>query len=429
MTTLRSVAPKTLIKGKTISVRAEPSDPELAAYLRGLEQAPLMGPAEEVEVGLRILRLRREYWIRLLDYPPFLVALAESTEQNLTRDKLAAVPLDDLRRVAHAYQTRRTAAGRAAIRRAVESVAEAMAEVDPSCDVADMLAADIESLAGGITRGVTLDVRQPRQGSVPFARYVRDMRRTRLCLHEARREFARANLRLVVSMASRWRRSGRMSLADLIQEGNLGLMTAVDRFDPRKGFRFSTYAAWWIRHAINRALSDKGRAVRLPVHVIELQSKLAKIRREFEQEHRREPDADELAELADVPLDKVERFGRILLEQQTPPPQTDESGRVQGIEAIADDGPEASDTLDQGHLDDVLDRALDTLRPMEADILRMRFGLDGSESLTLREIGELYSLSRERIRQIQERALRKLRSELETEGFDEAPETYHAAFA
>src|SRR5690606_21726880 len=138
--------------------------------------------------------------------------------------------------------------------------------------------------------------------------------RVRVGLHQARREFARGNLRLVVTMAHRYKRNGRMPLSDLIQEGNVGLMTAVDRFDPGRGYRFSTYGTWWIRHAISRALSDKGRAVRIPVHVIELQAKLSRIRREFEHENRRSPDDMELSALADVSLDKVRRFGRVLVE-------------------------------------------------------------------------------------------------------------------
>jgi RNA polymerase primary sigma factor len=246
-------------------------------------------------------------------------------------------------------------------------------------------------------------------------------------LNAARAEFARANLRLVVSMAHRYRRSGRMSLADLIQEGNVGLLTAVDRFDPRRGFRFSTYGSWWIRHAISRALSDRGRAVRLPVHVIELQAKLSKIRREFEHQNGREPDVDELSSLADVPKEKVERLGRVLLERDTPRDDAHEASKPRGVDALADDDPAVDTRLESFELDGALQEALDTLRPMEAEILRLRFGLDGNEGHTLREIGEVYSLSRERIRQIQQRALDKLRASLVDEGFGSAPAEYAAA--
>lgn len=293
---------------------------------------------------------------------------------------------------------------------AVGAIARNMSSLDPSNVIADSIYADIEALADGRTEGVQINVRLPRRESVPFATYLQDVRRVRIGLHQARRHFARGNLRLVVTMAHRYKRNGRMPLGDLIQEGNVGLMTAVDRFDPSRGYRFSTYGTWWIRHAISRALSDKGRAVRIPVHVIELQAKLSRLRREFEHEHRRSPDDLELAALAEVPLDKVRRFGRVLVEQDTPMGLLDEG--ISGIEAISDVATEAESELDGRVVDESLLQAFDVLRPMEADILRMRFGLEGTEPKTLREIGQIYSLSRERIRQLQERALDKLRAEL-----------------
>jgi RNA polymerase primary sigma factor len=225
-----------------------------------------------------------------------------------------------------------------------------------------------------------------------------------------------ANLRLVVTMAGRYQASGRLSLADLIQEGNLGLMTAVDRFDPRRGFRFSTYGAWWIRHAIGRALSDTGRTVRLPTHVIELQIKVARARRAFELEHRREPDNAELAARLGVAVEQVDRLDRVLAEPQLGMTIGD-AERESPLDQLADEGTDAPSGLDRERLRDQMRSALAELDDSELDIVTKRFGLDGNDALTLREVGAIYHRSRERIRQLQEGALAKVRHALERRGF------------
>lgn len=397
----------------------------LDRYVRELEGEPLLSPEREIELATLIRHLRCAYWSALLDYPPFLEAILDRVQADVPARKVRSLPLAQTRKALYRYRHRQGRDLRTSLRRCTEAMASALAEADLSCNVADTVSADVEAVSHGRGDSAHFVVRRPRRDSTVFAEYLGAVSRGRWALHRARKEFARANLRLVLSMAQRWRNNGRMSFEDLVQEGNLGLMMAIDRFDPTRGFRFSTYAAWWIRHAINRALSDKGRAVRLPVHVIELQTKLSRLRREFEQRHHREPHAAELAELAGVPVDKVERFGRILLERHVSSTEQADTGRVCEMESIADDDqPEAGHAMDEHHLDAALERALDTLRPMEADILRMRYGLDDSPPMTLREVGDLYSLSRERIRQIQERALGKLRAELASEGFDEPPQRF-----
>ena len=231
----------------------------------------------------------------------------------------------------------------------------------------------------------------------------------------ARNEFVKANLRLVVSIARRFNH-GRMALADLIQEGNLGLMKAVERYDYRRGFRFSTYASWWIRHAISRALADKGREVRLPVHMIDAQHRLTKARRQLTGQLGRQPTTEELAAATQMPLDKVEKMRSWLLEQSISidKPVGDDEGRVLG-EVLED--PDREDVSPTGELEwealtaEVRD-LLHELRPIEADILRQRFGLGTEQELTLKEIGDKYNLSRERIRQLQEQALAKMRRAL-----------------
>lgn len=232
---------------------------------------------------------------------------------------------------------------------------------------------------------------------------------------EARNDFVRANLRLVVSIARRFNH-GRMALADLIQEGNLGLLKAVERYDYRRGFRFSTYASWWIRHAISRALADKGREVRLPVHMIDAQHRLTKARRMLTGQLGRNPTSEELAKATQMPIDKIEKMRSWLLEQSISidKPVGDDEGRTLGEVLEDPDREDLSPTQDlewEALTTEVRD-LLRELRPIEADILRQRFGLGTEQELTLKEIGDKYNLSRERIRQLQEQALAKMRRAL-----------------
>jgi RNA polymerase primary sigma factor len=232
---------------------------------------------------------------------------------------------------------------------------------------------------------------------------------------DARNDFVRANLRLVVSIARRFNH-GRMALADLIQEGNLGLLKAVERYDYRRGFRFSTYASWWIRHAISRALADKGREVRLPVHMIDAQHRLTKARRLLTGQLGRSPTSEELATATQMPLDKIEKMRSWLLEQSISldKPVGDDEGRTLGEVLEDPDREDLSPTQDlewEALTTEVRD-LLRELRPIEADILRQRFGLGTEQELTLKEIGDKYNLSRERIRQLQEQALGKMRRAL-----------------
>jgi RNA polymerase primary sigma factor len=212
-----------------------------------------------------------------------------------------------------------------------------------------------------------------------------------------------------------------MALADLIQEGNLGLIKAVERYDYRRGFRFSTYASWWIRHAISRALADKGREVRLPVHMIDAQHRLTKARRELTAKLGRQPTTEEIAGATNMPADKVEKMRSWLLEQSVSidKPVGDDEGRVLGEILEDPDREVASPTeeLEWEALTTEVSEVLRELRPIEADILRQRFGLGTEQELTLKEIGDKYNLSRERIRQLQEQALGKMRRALARRDF------------
>lgn len=356
-----------------------------------------MGAERELAAATELRSLRCRYWRRLLGVRPLFPAIFERIRAALG-DGLPGHVGDDLDD------------------KALSRLAEALVDVDPSCDLADRIAADVHALAAGGECG-ELDVkRRPRRDLL--RRESARLSSCRMAWSTARKEFIAANLRLVVAMARRFEASGRLPLADLIQEGNVGLMTATDRFDPRRGFRFSTYAAWWIRHAISRALSDTGRTVRLPVHIIELQIKLAKLRRDFELAHMRAPRAEELAALAGVPVEKITGLDRALFEP-TSPPRDGEDGALAGLDALPDSAlPDSASLLHRNHVQRELLAALDELEPNQLRILRMRYGLDGEEAMTLREVGESYSLSRERIRQLQEGALRVLRHALERRGFE-----------
>ncbi|MCB9715761.1 MAG: RNA polymerase sigma factor RpoD/SigA [Myxococcales bacterium] len=398
-------------------VAGEGFDSEIEPYFADLDRESLMDADQEREVAERILRLRGDYWERLLGYPPFLDAMLELVSGELRERGRESVTLARMVEASEVLKGRPRQDQRARAEAVRVAFAEEMADLDPSVEIADRIFADLECIDAGNAREASLQVRSPARGSTIFRRYLHAVRSARMALQVARQEMVRANLRLVVTMAHRYRRNGRLPLADLIQEGNLGLMTAVDRFDPRKGFRFSTYGSWWIRHAIGRALSDKGRAVRLPVHVVELQHKIARARREFEARQRRAPERAELAELVGVPEQKLERLERTLLQRDSSLDKATEEG-VAGIEVLPDESPGVDRLLHDNRLDEALQEALETLRPMEADILRHRFGLDGTTTMTLREVGEMHGLSRERIRQLQERALKKIRTQLQRHGFD-----------
>jgi len=226
--------------------------------------------------------------------------------------------------------------------------------------------------------------------------------------------FIKANLRLVISIA-RGFNIGYLPLPDLIGEGNEGLIIAVLRFDPGRGFRFSTYASWWIRHAIGRAMADKGRTIRLPVHMIEFAQEVNRKRRTLIERLGRLPTDEELAKAADCKVEKLALLRRGLYELRSldePLPGDDPDHTLGSV--LSEEAPDPPEwtTLVPGKDLALLKKALASLRGIEADVLRLRFGLDGAEELTLKAIGEKYRLSRERIRQLEQQGLEKLRERL-----------------
>jgi RNA polymerase primary sigma factor len=404
------------IKAVTRPVRAPDADDHLAAYFRQLAEHDLLSPEDERELSQGIEDTEILTWERVLSRPEVvghLLALVEpNLEQPVKFPKLEKV-LEDITaskrgRKDPKLAKRLTAAARET---AVQLRTLDLDRVHIDAVVRELFRARQAALAGEATWWTDATAKDAGQ-------YLDDVRQAHRDAMSLRDEFVRANLRLVVTMARRYDRGG-MPLADLIQEGNLGLMHAVSRFDYRRGLRFSTYACWWIRHAIGRALADKARAVRIPVHMLEAQQQLEKVRQALVGELGRPPTPQELAKAARVPLAKLNQMHRYIMGQpmSLDRPVHDDDDRSFGDTMADPDSEEHSpaDNLTTQTLTSQVKRLLHYLSPIEADVLTKRFGLGDDEERTFREIGDQYHLSRERIRQIQNSALDKLKRALERE--------------
>ena len=397
-------------------MRSPDADDHLAAYFRQLAEHELLTPEDERELSQGIEDTEVLTWERVFARPEVCAALLALVEPNLETpmkfpklQKAADDQLASKKARKDPKLTKKLAA--AAKETAAKLRTLDLDRVHIDAVVREIYRAREAALAGSETwwtEGASKDA----------GLYVDEVRQAHRDAAALRDEFVRANLRLVVTMARRYDRGG-MPLADLIQEGNLGLMHAVSRFDYRRGLRFSTYACWWIRHAIGRGLADKARAVRIPVHMLEAQQQLEKVRQHLIGDLGRPPTPQELAKAARVPLAKLNQMHRYIMGQpmSLDRPVHDDDDRSFGDTMADPDTEEHSPAQEMttATLTTQIKRLLHHLSPIEADVLTKRFGLGDDEERTFREIGDQYHLSRERIRQIQNSALDKLKRALERE--------------
>ena len=249
-------------------------------------------------------------------------------------------------------------------------------------------------------------------GRIPLLTFDQELELAKRILNndeEARQQLAESNLRLVVSIAKKYVGRGMLFL-DLIQEGNMGLIKAVEKFDYTKGFKFSTYATWWIKQAITRAIADQARTIRIPVHMVETINKLIRTSRHLLQQLGREPTPEEIAQEMEIPVEKVVEIQKIAQDPvslETPIGEEDDSHLGDFIQD--DDSPAPHDSAAYTLLREQLEEVMNTLTPREAKVLKLRFGLEDGKSRTLEEVGKEFQVTRERIRQIEAKALRKLR--------------------
>jgi RNA polymerase primary sigma factor len=386
-------------------------DATLARYMSELAGYELLGRDDEIRLAQEVERLEISYWQTLLGMPRAFEALEPVIRGKLEEPDTATDLVAVGRTVRAARAPDASKPARSRYTRAVERAATQLRALDIHREAAKAAHEAAQEFADSPQAG-----RSTKGGHTKAVdSYLSEIDSARRAQQMAKDRFVAANLRLVVSMARRYAREGRMPLADLIQEGNLGLMKAVERFDHRRGFRFSTYASWWIRHALTRGLADKGRLVRLPVHALETRTRLARATRKLTCRTGAAPTLAELAAetgLAPEKLTAVEELSTEAPFSLDAPVGGDNDRTFLDMLRYEDQTSAEDSVVSESHKES-LSSLMGELSPFEAQILRYRYGFDGGEERTLKEIGQMYNLSRERIRQIQACALAKMRARVE----------------
>jgi RNA polymerase primary sigma factor len=399
--------PETLEATEATAREDEPQS-FLAMYFRDMAELDVLRPEQEFETARHIERLELDLWKTLLSYAPAAPYTADAIEKAMEK---SMPELKDYRALAEKARRKLALSSRAGFDKFVEELSTKLKELDIDRLFVDAAITEVLRLARAKNAPGRHEPLPSFASTRAFNGFVKAVNDQANRVKAAKNEFVKANLRLVVSIARRFNH-GRLPLPDLIQEGNIGLMKAVERYDYRRGFRFSTYASWWIRHAISRALADKGRAVRLPVHMIDAYHKIAKSERELQSKLERPATVDEIASATGIEPEKLEKMKTFL--NETPVsldrPISDEDGR-RLIDVLVDpnEQPGAPEQMMNSETQKEMLKLLGGLKPIEADILRKRFGLVNDRERTLKEIGDEYRLSRERVRQLQEQALGKMR--------------------
>src|SRR5262245_43079951 len=433
---------------EVLQASASPSEDPVRLYLKEIGKVPLLKAQEEVAIGQRIetsqIALRRAIGAIPLATAKLLTLVDRVRHEEVPLDDVILLPEggepepDEIRPMLAAFarirrlereverleaaldaKKRRSKVTRANYhkwiaqnRAAIQGLLERL-PLKPA--LVDEVVADVREHArrmGALRAGKELQALEQEAGMArkPLLAVLREIERHDRDVRQAKRELMEANLRLVVSVAKRYLGS-ELSLLDLVQEGNIGLMKAVDRFQYRRGFKFSTYATWWIRQAITRAIADHSRTIRIPVHMVETLNRISRVNRSLVNEMGREPTPEELAKKTGVPAQKVRlnlESSRKPLSLETPIGEDSQLG-----DFLEDKGAGSpNDSLITQDLTTQVERALSTLSPKEKKILRLRFGIGEEGEHTLEEVGRWFSVTRERIRQIETKALRKLRHPL-----------------
>jgi RNA polymerase primary sigma factor len=407
-------------------------DSMLARYFREMATHPVMGQEEELGTAVDVERAEVEHWCAILAFIPAAEHALDTLEADLPKEEEAIdVPqIAELRKYCKLYKKQRNKLTREQEKKyrvLSESLARAIRLADSDRlwianaedavrklgDPAPVVDLEEEGIAISAPVGATVPEPPTLANTPAFKKHLQNISDALRHSKRVKNKFVKANLRLVVSIARRYNR-GRLPLIDLIQEGNIGLMKAVERFDHTRGYRFSTYASWWIRHAISRALADKGRAVRIPVHMLDTHNRVQRATQAVIARTGRDPTLDELERETGIPQEKLDKVKGAWAE--TPfsldRPVGDEDGR-KFIDFLQDENMQSPyESLISQKWGEEVRRLLGHLTPIESRIIRWRFGLDDEDELTLKEIGDKYNLSRERIRQLQEQALGKIRKHM-----------------